>query len=251
MTSERCKPDDMANRLLDDDQRTRKTREADLEGQHTTSFLMGLILVLALLFVALEWNSSDSGWHFFDIADDELEAELELSPLHRDDDEVPMMIPEEEKQEEVKSDEVKAVDDDVELVLEPQETAPEQPQEPKADEEEQKPEAVDMYDAPLDFRVVEDLPQFPGGAVAFMKWLTKNLRYPTSAQQRKVQGRVVAQFIVNKDGTVSDLELVEKLDPQCDREALRVLRMMPRWQAGIMDAKPCRTRVCIPIVFKL
>ena len=251
MTSERCKPDDMTNRLLDDDQRTRKTREADLEGQHTTSFLMGLILVLALLFVALEWNSSDSGWHFFDIADDELEAELELSPLHRDDDEVPMMIPEEEKQEEVKSDEVKAVDDDVELVLEPQETAPEQPQEPKADEEEQKPEAVDMYDAPLDFRVVEDLPQFPGGAVAFMKWLTKNLRYPTSAQQRKVQGRVVAQFIVNKDGTVSDLELVEKLDPQCDREALRVLRMMPRWQAGIMDAKPCRTRVCIPIVFKL
>jgi protein TonB len=241
----------MTNRLLDDDQRTRKTREADLEGQHTTSFLMGLILVLALLFVALEWNSSDSGWHFFDIADDELEAELELSPLHRDDDEVPMMIPEEEKQEEVKSDEVKAVDDDVELVLEPQETAPEQPQEPKADEEEQKPEAVDMYDAPLDFRVVEDLPQFPGGAVAFMKWLTKNLRYPTSAQQRKVQGRVVAQFIVNKDGTVSDLELVEKLDPQCDREALRVLRMMPRWQAGIMDAKPCRTRVCIPIVFKL
>lgn len=251
MTSERCKPDDMTNRLLDDDQRTRKTREADLEGQHTTSFLMGLILVLALLFVALEWNSSDSGWHFFDITDDELEAELELSPLHRDDDEVPMMIPEEEKQEEVKSDEVKAVDDDVELVLEPQETAPEQPQEPKADEEEQKPEAVDMYDAPLDFRVVEDLPQFPGGAVAFMKWLTKNLRYPTSAQQRKVQGRVVAQFIVNKDGTVSDLELVEKLDPQCDREALRVLRMMPRWQAGIMDAKPCRTRVCIPIVFKL
>ena len=251
MTSERCKPDDMTNRLLDDDQRTRKTREADLEGQHTTSFLMGLILVLALLFVALEWNISDSGWHFFDIADDELEAELELSPLHRDDDEVPMMIPEEEKQEEVKSDEVKAVDDDVELVLEPQETAPEQPQEPKADEEEQKPEAVDMYDAPLDFRVVEDLPQFPGGAVAFMKWLTKNLRYPTSAQQRKVQGRVVAQFIVNKDGTVSDLELVEKLDPQCDREALRVLRMMPRWQAGIMDAKPCRTRVCIPIVFKL
>lgn len=251
MTSERCKPDDMTNRLLDNDQRTRKTREADLEGQHTTSFLMGLILVLALLFVALEWNSSDSGWHFFDITDDELEAELELLPLHRDDDEVPMMIPEEEKQEEVKSDEVKAVDDDVELVLEPQETAPEQPQEPKADEEEQKPEAVDMYDAPLDFRVVEDLPQFPGGAVAFMKWLTKNLRYPTSAQQRKVQGRVVAQFIVNKDGTVSDLELVEKLDPQCDREALRVLRMMPRWQAGIMDAKPCRTRVCIPIVFKL
>jgi protein TonB len=108
-----------------------------------------------------------------------------------------------------------------------------------------------MYDAPVDFRVVEDLPQFPGGAVEFVKWLTKNLKYPPSAQQRKIQGKVVAQFIVNKDGTISDLELVKHLDPQCDREALRVLRMMPQWKAGIMDAKPCRTRVCIPIVFKL
>jgi protein TonB len=84
-----------------------------------------------------------------------------------------------------------------------------------------------------------------------MKWLTRNLHYPPSAQQRKVQGRVVAQFTVNRDGSISDLELVQRLDPSCDREALRVLRMMPRWQAGILDAKPCRTRVCIPIIFKL
>ena len=99
--------------------------------------------------------------------------------------------------------------------------------------------------------VVEDLPQFPGGAVEFMKWLTKHLHYPSSAQQRKIQGKVVAQFIVEKDGTISDLQVIKKLDPNCDREALRVLRMMPKWKAGLMDAKPCRTQVCIPIVFKL
>ena len=108
-----------------------------------------------------------------------------------------------------------------------------------------------MYDAPLDIRVVEDLPQFPGGAVELMKWLTKNLKYPAAAQQRKVQGRVVAQFVINTDGSISDLELVEKLSTECDREALRVLRMMPNWQPGVMNAKPCRTKVCIPIVFKL
>ena len=119
------------------------------------------------------------------------------------------------------------------------------------EEKEELPEAVDMYDEPLDFRVVEDLPQFPGGAVEFMKWLTKNLKYPAVAQQRKVQGRVVAQFIVNRDGSVSDIQVVEKLSAECDREALRVLRMMPKWQPGVMDAKPCRTKVCIPIVFKL
>ena len=237
-------------RLLNDDERVTKSPRADLERQHTTSFLMGLIFVLALLLVALEWNSSDSGWNFFDIEDDDLEAELELSPLHRDEDEVPMMIPDNrEVVEEVKSEEVNPVEQDGELMLEQPEPVKQEAE--QKEEEEQKPEAVDMYDEPLDFRVVEDLPQFPGGAVEFMKWLTKNLRYPPGAQQRKVQGRVLAQFTVNKDGSITDLELVEKLDPQCDREALRVLRMMPKWQAGLMDAKPCRTRVCIPIVFKL
>lgn len=237
-------------RLLSEEEKAHLNRESEQQSLHTTSFLMGLILVLALLLVAFEWNGNDSGWSFFNIDEEDLEAELELSPLHREDDEVPMMIPETPVPEEQRSEELNLVEDEVELPPEPQEIPVEQKTDEKA-EEEQKPEAVDMYDAPIDFRLVEDLPQFPGGAVEFMKWLTKNLKYPPTAQQRKVQGRVVAQFIVNKDGTISDLELVERLDPLCDREALRVLRMMPKWQAGVMDAKPCRTKVCIPIVFKL
>ena len=215
----------------------------------TTNFLLALIFVLASLFVALEWNSGDSGWHFFD-AEDDLEAEMELSPLHRDDDEIPMMKPTEETPPEVKSEEVNPVEEDVEIPPEEVEPAPAEMEPPKP-EEEKLPEAVDMYDEPVDFRVVKDLPQFPGGAVEFMKWLTKNLRYPPYSQQRKIQGKVVAQFIVEKDGTISGLEVVQKLDPSLDREALRVLRLMPRWKPGLMDAKPCRTQVCIPIVFKL
>ena len=216
----------------------------------TTRYLLGLIFVLALCLVALEWNSDGTGWAFFDTEKDDLEAEMELSPLHREDDEVPMMIPQEPQEKEPPSQELHLVEEDVEIapeVLEP--VAPKE--EPKVEEQEELPEAVDMYDEPVDIRVVEDLPQFPGGAVEFMKWLTRNLKYPSNAQQRKVQGRVVAQFIVNTDGSISDLKLVEFLDAQCDREALRVLRMMPKWQPGVMNAKPCRTKVCIPIVFKL
>ena len=216
----------------------------------TTRYLLGLIFVLALCLVALEWNSDGTGWAFFDTEKDDLEAEMELSPLHREDDEVPMMIPQEPQEKEPPSQELHLVEEDVEIaseVLEP--VAPKE--EPKVEEQEEPPEAVDMYDEPVDIRVVEDLPQFPGGAVEFMKWLTRNLKYPSNAQQRKVQGRVVAQFIVNTDGSISDLKLVEFLDAQCDREALRVLRMMPKWQPGVMNAKPCRTKVCIPIVFKL
>lgn len=215
-----------------------------------TRYLLGLILVLSLCLVALEWNTDSSGWAFFDTANDDIEAEMELSPLHRDEDEVPMMIPKEPQEKMPPSQELNLVEEDVEIapeVLEPVASK----EEPKEDVKEDLPEAVDMYEAPVDFRVVEDLPQFPGGAVEFMKWLTKNLKYPPSAQQRKVQGRVVAQFIVNKDGSISDLMLVEKVSPELDREALRVLRMMPKWTPGVMDAKPCRTKVCIPVVFKL
>ena len=216
----------------------------------TTRYLLGLILVLSLCLVALEWNTDSSGWAFFDTANDDIEAEMELSPLHRDEDEVPMMIPKEPQEKMPPSQELNLVEEDVEIapeVLEPVASK----EEAKEDVKEDMPEAVDMYDAPVDFRVVEDLPQFPGGAVEFMKWLTKNLKYPPSAQQRKVQGRVVAQFIVNKDGSISDLVLVEKVSPELDREALRVLRMMPKWTPGVMDAQPCRTKVCIPVVFKL
>ena len=228
----------------------KKSRGADLENLRVQGFLLGLVVVLATLFVALEWNSSDSGWAFFE-ADDDLEAEMELSPLKRDKDEIPMMLPQEQKVEQPKSEQLNLVDDDVELTFEPEPV--ERPEELKDQKEtdEDKPEVMDMYDEPVDFRVVEDLPQFPGGASEFMKWLTKNLKYPASAQKKQIRGRVVAQFIVNTDGSVSDLELTEHLEAACDREVLRVLRMMPNWQAGVMNAKPCRTKVCIPIVFNL
>ena len=226
----------------------KKSNTANLENQRVQGFLLGLIIVLAAVFVALEWNSSDSGWTFF--ADDEdLEAEMELSPLKRDQDEIPMMLPQEQKAEQPKSEQLNLVDEDVEL---PPPVEPELMEKPDPEAEaEEKPEVVDMYNEPIDFRVVEDLPQFPGGAAEFMKWLTKNLKYPALAQKRKVKGRVVAQFVVNTDGSISDLELTEKLETSCDNEVLRVLRMMPKWQAGMMNAKPCRTKVCIPVVFNM
>ena len=229
----------------------KKSRGADLENLRVQGFLLGLIVVLAAMFVALEWNSTDSGWAFFE-TDDDLEAEMELSPLKRDKDEIPMMLPQEQKVEQPKSEQLNLVDDDVELTFEPEPVErPEDLKDQKEADDQDKPEVVDMYNEPVDFRVVEDLPQFPGGASEFMKWLTRNLKYPVSAQNKKIKGRVVAQFIVNTDGSVSDLELTEHLEAACDREVLRVLRMMPKWQAGVMNAKPCRTKVCIPIVFNL
>ncbi len=228
----------------------KKSREADLEQKRTQGFLLGIIVVLTILFVLLEWNSQGNGWSLFD-DNDTLDAEMELSPLKRDKDEVPMMMPQEKKVEKKESDQLRLVDNDVELPPDPILQEETEQVEPTELAEEEKPQVVDMYDEPVDFRVVEDLPQFPGGAVEFMKWLTQNLKYPPQAQQRKIKGRVVAQFIVNKDGSLSDLQVIQPLEPACDAEVMRVLKLMPQWKAGMMNAKPCRTMVCIPIMFNL
>ena len=113
------------------------------------------------------------------------------------------------------------------------------------------PVAVDEDDNPLNFQVIERLPEFPGGMVEFMKWLTKNLSYPVIAQQQKIQGKVLVSFIINKDGTISSPKVVKSVSPELDREALRVIRIMPKWKPGEDHGKPCRTYFCIPVVFKL
>ena len=114
----------------------KKSSEADLEQKRTQGFLLGLIVVLATLFVLLEWNSGDTGWALFD-DDDSLEAEVELSPLKRDKDEVPMMMPQEKKVEKQESEQLHLVDNDVELPPEPilqDETEQEEPTEKAAEE---------------------------------------------------------------------------------------------------------------------
>ena len=104
---------------------------------------------------------------------------------------------------------------------------------------------------PLNFRVVQQMPEFPGGGSAFIRWLTRQLRYPPLAQSQRIQGRVVVSFIVNKDGSIADVKLEKSVNALLDREALRVIRMMPRWKPGVHNNQPCRTMVAVPVVFKI
>lgn len=104
---------------------------------------------------------------------------------------------------------------------------------------------------PLNFRIVQQMPEFPGGGSAFIQWLTHQLRYPPLAQSQRIQGRVVVSFIVNKDGSIADVKLEKSVNALLDREALRVIRMMPRWKPGVHNNQPCRTMVAVPVVFKI
>ena len=121
----------------------------------------------------------------------------------------------------------------------------------KETDEQTPPNVAEQAEEPIQFRIVEQYPEFPGGMTEYMKWLTRNLRYPDIARSQKIQGKVVVQFIVNQDGTIADAKVVKSVNPHLDREAMRVIRMMPSWKPGIQDNKPCKTMVAVPIVFKL
>ena len=229
----------------------KKSKEADLDRRRPQRFLLGLLLALACLYVGLEYTlTPDDPLNDPDLLS-QLSIDSELPPMMRPDNML-MLAPKAEPKPSMK---LKVVDEESEPELqdeEPVETDMDGDMEAVEDEEEitLAPAEPDDEEA-VSFRIVQDLPQFPGGPTEFMKYLTRNLKYPKSVEELKQQGEVVAEFIVNKDGSVTDVTIVKSFHPLCGREVLRVLRMMPRWTAGIQDGQPCRTKVSIPVVFRL
>jgi len=106
-------------------------------------------------------------------------------------------------------------------------------------------------DKPQIFSHVEIMPQFPGGDVALIKWLQDNIQYPTIAAEHGIQGRVTLRFVVKPDGSVDQVEIQKSLDPSCDAEALRVVRMMPRWIPGKQNGNPVYVYYSLPVTFHL
>ena len=101
------------------------------------------------------------------------------------------------------------------------------------------------------FDVVEQMPSFPGGSSALMQYLANNIKYPVVAQENGVQGRVVVSFVVEKDGSISDVKVVRSVDPSLDREAQRVVRSMPRWIPGKQNGSAVRVKYNVPVSFRL
>jgi len=111
--------------------------------------------------------------------------------------------------------------------------------------EEKKPEPEKIFTA------VEESPQFPGGDAELYKWLSKNIRYPEMAAQNNIQGRVTVQFVVEKDGSVGEVKVVRGKDPDLDKEAVRVVKSLPKFIPGKMNGQSVRVWYTLPIMFKL
>ena len=222
----------------------KKSQKASLEDKKVVYVLMGFVFVLSLCYVALEWTEKEVTK--YEVADMEFtfEEEVEIQQTTQETTPPPPPPPVQEVEVlnvveddvETESIEINTEDDkDVEVVI----AAP-----VEAPVEEEEEEVV--------FVVVETMPEFPGGQQALFKYLSENVKYPVIAQENGIQGRVICQFVVNKDGSMVDVEVVRSGgDASLDKEAVRVIKSMPKWKPGKQRGKAVRVKYTVPVNFRL
>ena len=120
----------------------------------------------------------------------------------------------------------------------------------KAKEDIKAPEPPKVEEEKV-FDVVEQMPSFPGGTTALMKFLNENIHYPVVAQENGVQGRVVVSFVVERDGHITDVQIARSVDPSLDKEAQRVVKSMPKWIPGKQNGSAVRVKFNVPVSFRL
>ncbi|SHK71438.1 energy transducer TonB [Xylanibacter ruminicola] len=101
------------------------------------------------------------------------------------------------------------------------------------------------------FDVVEKMPEYPGGQAALFEYLSTNIKYPADAEKQKIEGRVLVTFVVNTDGSITDIEVVKKAFPSLDAEAVRVISGMPKWTPGEQKGQKVRVKYTVPLNFRL
>ena len=224
----------------------KKSPQADLEGKKTTNLLIGAIMILAVLFVGFEWSERDKKV-MTDSGIQEVMFEEEIIPITEQEQPQqapppPQAPPAEEVLEIIENDSkveesTIQASDDTNAAVEVKYT-PVEVEEEEVDEQEI-------------FTIVEEMPEYPGGIAAAMKWIANELKYPAIAQENGVQGRVTVRFTINADGSVVDPAILRGVDPHLDKEALRVIGKMPKWKPGKQRGKAVRVSYNLPVRFKL
>ena len=233
------------------------TANDELRSQKSTNILIGLVLAFASLFVAFEFTQREVK---------AVEDNDKIYDFKMEED----MIPITQQQEMVAPPPAAAptvmefineVEDDTELPEEEVETTEEVNQAITAVVGTGAPSAVvptgpvgpvvEVDDDERIYEVVEENAQFPGGDEACMKWLAEHLKYPSICQEQGVQGRVFVSFVVNKDGSIVDVEIKRSPDPNLSKEAERVVKSMPKWKPARQGNRTVRSRFNLPVMFRL
>jgi len=223
---------------------SKKSPHADLEKKRGMFLELGLIIVLGIVLIAFEWSSSEGGT--IDLGTVNFEAEEEMIPVTRQEEVKPPPPPPPQVTEILN-----IVEDDVEIEEELE------IEDMEADEQMEVEivevvEEVEEEDEIFNFYVLEDKPTFPlGGEAGLLKWIAENTKYPEIAKENGISGRVFVGFVIDKQGKVTDVNVLRGVDPYLDKEAVRVVKSMPNWKPGKQRGKPVKVQFQVPINFKL
>lgn len=223
----------------------KKSKKAAIENRRGTWLLMGFVATLAFMFVTFEWTQHD-----VNVAS----GSLTRDPIFEEN-LVPITFPEEKLQPPPPP--VATVPEELTIVGNDEKVADVTVKSSEDIGEKvdigriaPKVEEVEPAEEPI-FVLVEKMPSFPGGDAALFQYLGKNIKYPTIPAEMGTQGRVIVQFVVDKDGTITNPVVVKSVDAYLDKEALRVINAMPKWTPGRQRNQPVRVKYTLPVMFRL
>lgn len=224
----------------------KKSPKASLEDKRIMFVLMGFVFVLAIIYVAFEWTQKEvTVYKIEDTAALDFEQEV-VQQTVQEETPPPPPPPAPDVIEEIQIVENTEETKDISFTSEDNDKKiQEVVKVPIAEPVEEDPEEHVVYVA------AEFPPEFPGGVEKLMEFIQQTLKYPVIAQENNIQGRVICQFTVKRDGSVGDIKVVRSIDPSLDKEAIRVIQAMPKWKPGRQRTKAVNCKFTLPIVFRL
>jgi protein TonB len=220
----------------------KKTEKADLTKKTGFFFSIGLFITMILVVMAFEWREADEG--VIDLAGkrtDTFEETLEVPPTEQPPPPPPVIqqpqvveVPDEEE-----------IKEDIKVNLDVEVTEEAKVEQIVVQAEEPKEETDEI------FTVVEESAAPKGGMAAFYKYVGEKIKYPAQARRMGIEGRVFVEFVINKDGSLSDVKAIKGIGAGCDEEAVRIIQSAPPWTPGKQRGKPVKQRYTLPIIFKL
>ena len=222
----------------------KKSPKANLENKKLMFIQIGLIISLLITWLTFEHKNYDKREIDESLLNREIVEDLEMTEITKQEEPKPQPVelPKQTTQLEIVQDDVEVDDIEINAEVDQQEVIEEY-----VPVEVQEEEVVEQEI----FQIVEEMPSFPGGEAKLMEYVAKNIKYPQIARETGIQGRVFVGFVVEPDGSISNVKLLRGIGGGCDEEAMRVIKSLPKWKPGKQRGKAVRVSYQIPVFFKL
>lgn len=220
----------------------KKTEKADLTKKSSFFFSIGLLITMSLVVMAFEWK--DTAKQDIDLmgkSTNTFEEMLEIPPTEQP----PPPPPQVQQPQIIEVPDEEEIEEEIQVKFDVEVTEDTKVQQIVIQAEEPKEEVEEI------FTIVEDPASPPGGMTAFYKYVGDKIKYPPQARRMGIEGRVFVEFVIDKDGNITEVRAVKGIGAGCDEEAVRILQGAPKWKPGKQRGKPVKQRMVLPITFKL